>query len=179
MEMSVPHDQSNDQPGVGRRTLLARGATVVGAAAAASALANTASADAAAKQISTIQIPRLTLNKAVYSGTAAATLALGGFGHWLGTGMPGKVGHCMLFAHRTSAGGPLRRAQFIRRGDKITAGGVTYTVTERVILRIADIRKAIDWTPGKGKKGLSIVTCTRLDGTPTSLAFRMVIRAVA
>jgi LPXTG-site transpeptidase (sortase) family protein len=175
MEMSVAHEL----PRVGRRTLLVRGATIVGAAAAVSAFSQAPSAGAAAKQIGTIQIPRLALSKAVYSGTAPATLALGGFGHWLGTGMPGKVGHCMLFAHRTSAGGPLRRAQLVRRGDKITTGGVTYTVTDRVIVRIADIRTAIDWNPGKGKKGLSIVTCTRLDGTPTSLAYRMVIRAVA
>ena len=130
-------------------------------------------ADAAT--LGTIKIPRINVNKAIHAGTTNAVLNRGGFGHWKGSAKPGASGHCILFAHRTSAGGPLRRANLLKVGDKIVAGGATYTVRLTQIVGKNEVGKALSY--GSSGKRLSLITCTKLNGTPTSTKYRLIVRA--
>ena len=78
---------------------------------------------AAAASMGTVKITRLKLNKPIYSGTSNKVLNRGGFGYWVGSAKPGKTGHSILFAHRTSAGGPLRNAHLLDRCRLPPRGG--------------------------------------------------------
>jgi LPXTG-site transpeptidase (sortase) family protein len=133
-------------------------------------------ADAAAT-LGTVRIAKLKLNKPVYSGTTNRVLNRGGFGHWVGSAKPGKSGHAILFAHRTSAGGPLRNAHKLKIGDVIVAGGVTYRVRAKEIVKSNAKRKALSY--GKSGRRLSLITCTKPNGLPTSTKYRLIIRATA
>lgn len=130
-------------------------------------------ADAAT--LGTIKIAKIKVNKVIYVGTSNAVLNRGGFGHWRGSAKPGQIGHCVLFAHRTSAGGPLRRANLLRVGDKIVAGGVTYTVRLTQIIGKSEVGKALGY--GSSGKRISLITCTKLNGQPTSTKYRLIVRA--
>jgi len=130
-------------------------------------------ADAAT--LGTIKIAKIRVNKAIYVGTSNAVLNRGGFGHWKGSAKPGQDGHCILFAHRTSAGGPLRRANLLRIGDKVVAGGVTYTVRLTQIIGKNEVGKALGY--GSSGKRISLITCTKPNGQPTSTKYRLIVRA--
>jgi LPXTG-site transpeptidase (sortase) family protein len=133
-------------------------------------------ADAAAT-LGTVKIARIGVNKPVYSGTTTKVLNKGGFGHWVSSAKPGKNGHSILFAHRTSAGGPLRNAHKLKVGDVIVAGGVTYRVRSKEIVKSNARRKALNY--GSSGKRLSLITCTKPNGMPTSTKYRLIIRATA
>jgi LPXTG-site transpeptidase (sortase) family protein len=133
-------------------------------------------ADAAAT-LGTVRIPRIDVNKPVYSGTSTKVLNKGGFGHWVSSARPGAYGHSILFAHRTSAGGPLRKAHLLKVGDVIIAGGVTYRVRAKEIVRSNARRQALNY--GSSGRRLSLITCTKPNGLPTSTKYRLIIRATA
>jgi len=155
-----------------RRVLTGLGAGVVGVA-----IAPLGATEAQAVGLGTVRIPRIALNKKVYSGTSNAVLNKGGFGHWKSSAKPGATGHSILFAHRTTAGGPMRKAHLIRIGDKILVNGVTYTVRAKEIIRKSEARRAL--TYGSSGRRLSLITCTKANGLPTSTAYRLIIRATA
>jgi LPXTG-site transpeptidase (sortase) family protein len=123
-----------------------------------------------------ITIPKINLNRTVYQGIEDPALANGvGHGNW--SAAPGGAGHCMIFGHRTSHGGPFRGLNLLKPGDPITTGGVTYSVAKIEILSIAD--KVKIWTYNGGGKRLSLVACSKPNGEPTSLNYRIVVRAQA
>jgi LPXTG-site transpeptidase (sortase) family protein len=132
----------------------------------------------AARPVTTISIPRIEVRKPVYEGTSAAILNLGGFGHWLGSAMPGKAGNCMIGAHRVEAGGPLRRIHRLAGGDTITLAGVTYRVVSKYVIPATSMGRAVAWDPGR-KCGLTLFSCSRRDGMPSSIWHRYVVHAIA
>ena len=135
------------------------------------------SADAAAASMGNVKIARLKLNKPIYSGTTNKVLNRGGFGHWVGSAKPGKTGHTILFAHRTSAGGPLRNAHLLKVGDVVVVGGVSYRVRAKEIIKSNNRSRALNY--GRTGRRLSLITCTKPNGLPTSTKYRLIIRATA
>jgi sortase (surface protein transpeptidase) len=80
-----------------------------------------------------------------------------------------------MFAHRTAAGGPMRRANSLKPGDVVMAGGTKYKVRRLEIISSNQVKRALSF--GGGPKRLSLITCTRPDGTPTSTKWRLIVRA--
>ncbi len=76
-----------------------------------------------------LQIPKISLDQYVVSGTAEADLAKGP-GHYLGTAMPGQAGNVAIAGHRTTHGAPFNRLAELAIGDPIyltTSTGQTLT----------------------------------------------------
>ncbi len=135
-----------------------------------------ASGASAAVPAGTLSVPKLKLNKSIYAGIENDALDIG-VGHGLWSARPGTSGHCMLFGHRTSKGGPFRNLHKLRRGDAIVAGGTTYKVRKIEVISI-NFKQRI-WTyDGTGKR-ISLVACSTASGMPTSLKYRICIRASA
>lgn len=199
---------------VDRRQLLKAGAGVAAGAAAASVLGGVVAADVAHAApkivaIGSVGIERLwgatsktvrvggkktivktVKTKGLYGNTANATLNKGGLCHWVGTPQPFAKGNCVLFGHRTAAGGPLRNTHKMKVGDEIilkvgvtqktyvvmtpttpaTPGGVYEIIGKR------DFAKAINWGDSN-KSNITLVGCTKPNGLPTSKDFRILIRA--
>jgi len=144
------------------------GALVLGASAASGA--------SAAIPSGTLSVPKLKLSKSIYAGIENDALDIG-IGHGLWSAQPGTAGHCMLFGHRTSKGGPFRNLHKLKKGDAIVAGGTTYTVRKIEVISV-NFKQRI-WTyDGTGKR-ISLVACSTAKGLPTSLKYRICIRASA
>jgi sortase A len=80
-----------------------------------------------------LQIPKISLNQFVVSGTDESDLAKGP-GHYLGTAMPGQAGNVAIAGHRTTHGAPFNRLAELSIGDPIyltAANGerLTYVVS--------------------------------------------------
>ena len=121
--------------------------------------------------------------KPIYEGTAKRILNTGGLCHWTGTAAPLEDGNCVLFGHRTSAGGPLRKSHNLKVGDPITLaiGGrsLTYYVSEKpVVVEASDLHAVAVWGPAD-KPCLTLVACSKLNGQATSSKYRLLIRAEA
>ena len=174
-----------------RRQLLKAGAGAAVAVAAVSVLP--AHAEAAPKKlpIGTAGIERLwgfsnkkkriLKPKSVWSGTDKPTLNKGGLCHWIGTAQPLAKGNCVLFGHRTSAGGLLRKSNTMQVGDKVVLsitgiGTKTYAVVELpTVIGSRDFAQAINWGD-KSKANITLVACTKPNKLPTSTKFRLLIR---
>jgi sortase A len=65
-----------------------------------------------------LQIPKISLDQYVVSGTAANDLALGP-GHYLHTAQPGQAGNVAIAGHRTTHGAPFNRLAELATGDPI------------------------------------------------------------
>ncbi len=180
-------DQSVD-----RRQVLKFGAGVVVAAAGASVLPSQADAAPVKKSIGSAGIERLwgfknkkkkiLKTKSVWSGTDKPTLNKGGLCHWIGTAQPLANGNCVLFGHRTAAGGLLRSSHKMKLGDKIVIsitgkGTKTYQVAELpTVIGSRDFASAINWGD-KTKANVTLVACTKANKMPSSTKFRLLIRA--
>ena len=106
----------------------------------------------------------------------------GAIWHWTGSGKPDEYAHIVTFAHRTSKGGTFRDIHLLDVGDIITIEGPTgqswsYSVagSEVVDPGSADIYAE---ARSHGGPSISLVACSRADGTPTSLSYRLVVTAV-
>jgi LPXTG-site transpeptidase (sortase) family protein len=129
--------------------------------------------------IGAIQIPRLSLLRSVFEGTALATLNYGP-GHLVGTAGLGELGNCVIGGHRTTAGGVFRNINRLAPGDPIVlhladGSAITYTTLEVRIIRPLD-PWAVEQNP---LTQLSLFACTKPNGLPTSAKFRIVVRAQA
>jgi LPXTG-site transpeptidase (sortase) family protein len=163
-----------------RVTALSRRNLVLGAGVSAAVVAlGAAPARAAEPSLGTIRIPAINVTKKLYSGTSKRVLARGGFGHWIYTAKPGALGHCTLFAHRTSAGGPMRKAHLLTPGDIIEIGTVTYTVTAKEVVHRSQAHLGLLHQGPPSTRTLALVACSKANGLPTSLKYRIIIRAVA
>ena len=120
---------------------------------------------------------RLKLSKPVYSGTSNKVLEPRRLRSLGRLGEAGQDGHSILFAHRTSAGGPLRNAHKLKVGDTIVVNRVTYRVRAKEIIKSNNRSRALSY--GKRGKRLSLITCTKPNGLPTSTKYRLIIRATA
>ena len=128
------------------------------------------------RSIGTLTVPKLKLSRTIYEGIANDALDIGvGYGMW--SARPGQSGHCMVFGHRTTHGGPFRGLNKLAKGDKIMAGGVTYAVRKIEVFSAAQ-RERI-WTYDGGGQRLSLVACSTATGAPTSLKYRICVRASA
>lgn len=131
-------------------------------------------------RVRTVKVPK---TKAVHEGTTKKILNSGGLCHWAGTPEPLANGNCVLFGHRTSAGGPLRNSHRLQVGDPITLTvnqrTLTYYVTEKpLVVEANDFHSVAIW----GRPDLpclTLVACTKANGQPTSTKYRLLIRAQA
>lgn len=171
-----------------RRQVIAQAATagaVLTSVALVPALAAHASAPATASPaagkgpiaLTTLSIPKIGLNKTVYDGVDDRTLASGP-GHAMWSVAPGRAGHCLLMGHRTVHGAPFNRLNALKKGDKVTLGSTTYTVVKWEVLPVSKPKAIWNWA-GSGGKRLSLVACSKPDGSPTSTAFRICVRCQA
>jgi hypothetical protein len=128
-----------------------------------------------------LDVPVIGHSSWVFDGAPYAVVDRGHTWHWEGTGDMGQVAHVGLFAHRTEAGGPYRYMHLIRPGDElfVTTGDgrrYRYRMVRRDITSSAtsSILAATRFHPGTT---ISMIGCSRPDGTPTSLAYRLVVTA--
>lgn len=104
-----------------------------------------------------LRVPRFGLVSQVLEGEANAVTNRGHSWHWTGTGWMGQDTHVATFAHRTDAGGPYRRLEWMEPGDPFTVttlDGREYTY--RMVRR--------DLTDGRTH---NILAATRLHPGPT------------
>jgi hypothetical protein len=127
----------------------------------------------------TLEIQRLGIFRGVFAGASNPIVNAGNVWHWTGTGFMGQDAHVAMFAHRTEHGGLLRYMHLLGGGDRMnvfTNDGrkYMYQVVRRDVTsaRTSDILAATQYHPGTT---LSIIGCSRLDGTPTSLSYRLVV----
>lgn len=119
--------------------------------------------------------------RSVWSGTDKTTLNKGGMCHWIGTASPLGKGNCVMFGHRTSAGGLLRNVHKIKIGDLVVLtingqGSKTYQVVDLPpVIGSRDFASAINWGD-KSKSNLTLVACTKTNRLPTSTKFRLLVR---
>lgn len=126
----------------------------------------------------TLTVARIGLT--LYSDTGGTWLADAGNGWiWPGSVNAGDSGAVVIFAHRTDAGGPFRYINLIRPGDEmvlIAASGKRYVYRMQAAAITgsseASILRAVDAAP---VPSLSLVACSKTDGTPTSLLYRLVV----
>lgn len=126
------------------------------------------------------KVPRV---KNLYEGTHKHILNRGSVSHWTGTAPPQSNGNCVLFGHRTAAGGPLRNQHKFRVGDPITITigetSLTYYVKEApFVVSKNDFASVSIWGDGV-KPALTIVSCSKRNKYPTSTAYRLIVRAEA
>jgi sortase A len=160
-----------------RRTFLQlSGAALI--APAATVLSDTA-ASAAVSLPATLRIPSIGVNTTVFKGTGQTALRKG-VGHWTGSAAPGNRGACIIFGHRTSYGGPFRNLHRVKTGAIITVGTVRYKViVQPSVIRASEVPNLLDWNPAGRGRGLVLLACSQANGAPTSLSYRIVVRAVA
>jgi sortase (surface protein transpeptidase) len=90
----------------------------------------------------------------------------------------GQGANCVLFGHRTEAGGPYRNQHLIRGGDELiiyTSDQRRYTyamVAEFITSQYSDDILAA--TRRVGGETISVVSCSRTNRLPTSLQYRLV-----
>lgn len=125
-----------------------------------------------------VQIPRLGLTHNVLDGDANRVVNSGNTWHWTGTGLVGQGANCVLFGHRTEAGGPYRNQHLIRGGDELyvySSDQRRYTyrmVGEFITSKYAnDILRA---TRRIGGETVSLVACSKTNRLPTSLEHRLI-----
>jgi LPXTG-site transpeptidase (sortase) family protein len=92
-----------------------------------------------------LQIPKIGLDVTMVEGVDVDSLRSGP-AHQAGTALPGDVGAMVIFGHRSSYGGPFRRAVELTQGDEIVAqtrngGPIVKYVVDRVErhTRLADV----------------------------------------
>lgn len=125
-----------------------------------------------------VQVPRFGLDHWVFDGDADRVVDSGNTWHWTGTGLTGQGGNIVLFGHRTEAGGPYRNQHYLRSGDLLhifTADGrrydyqmVAWYVTSKYSNDILATSRRI------GGETVSLVSCSKTNGLPTSLEHRLV-----
>lgn len=91
-----------------------------------------------------VRIPRFGRSYArpVLEGTGYSVLQQG-FGHYLGTASPGRIGNFAIAGHRTTYGKPLNQIATLRRGDdvvvEVRGGYLVYAVSSHLIVRPTEV----------------------------------------
>ncbi len=97
---------------------------------------------------------------------------------WPHTHRPGSQGTVAIAGHRTTHTKPFHNLDKLKPGDTITVNyqkhTYIYVVTSKRVLSSRNQHIADD----VGHERLILTACARADGTPTSLAYRIVITAL-
>lgn len=116
---------------------------------------------------------------AVYEGVGDEIVNQGVAGHWPGTGFAGENSHMVLFAHRTTHGGPWRYINLIGAGQEIsieTSDGrifhYKYWSTRITSPNAAEIYNAGLDAP---IPSVSLVACGKKDGSTGGTVYRIVV----
>lgn len=121
--------------------------------------------------------------KNLYEGTTKKVLNTGGLCHWYGTPAPLENGNCVLFGHRTSAGGPLRNSHRIKVGDPIEINfdgrSLTYYVSEPPFVVASNDYAGVVLWGDSNIPCVTLVACSKKTKLPTSTKFRLLVRATA
>ena len=131
----------------------------------------------------TMSAPAIGLNQIVEGGDDSNEVVdTGAIWHWLGSGSPDQFAHIVTFAHRTSKGGTFEDIHLLNVGDIITVEGPTgeswsYSVAGSKVVS-PDSADIYAEARAHGGPSISLVACSKADGTPTSLAYRLVVTAV-
>ena len=131
----------------------------------------------------TMSAPAIGLNQIVEGGDDSNEVVdTGAIWHWLGSGTPDQFAHIVTFAHRTSKGGTFENIHLLNVGDIITVGGPTgqswsYSVAGSKVVS-PDSADIYAEARAHGGPSISLVACSKADGTPTSLSYRLVVTAV-
>jgi len=137
--------------------------------------------------------PSFTSNRAVWVSASDAPVSVGvrtgsnldaladqGYAAgWTGLSNVATTGNVMLFGHRTDAGGPFRYLDSFVVGEKFVLTGAdghryTYLVVDRRVTK-PDYTTVLAIAKPWGLATAQLVACSRADGTPTSLSYRIVI----
>jgi sortase (surface protein transpeptidase) len=131
----------------------------------------------------TMAIPAIGFQRGVYeSYNSNAIVDAANVWLWPNTGWAGWNGTKMMtFAHRTSAGGPFRHINNLRAGHDIFLYSSDGRRFQYRVVR-SDITGPTPTqitSPAMGTAGhtLSLIACTKPDGTPTSTSYRIVVTA--
>ena len=115
----------------------------------------------------------------VYEGVEDAVVDQGVAGHWPGTGFAGENSHMVLFAHRTTHGGPWRYIHLLGAGDEISID----TPDGRVFhykfwsRRLTSPNAAEIYNVGLDAPipSVSLVACSQPNFLPTNVKYRIVV----
>lgn len=158
------------------------GAVLLGSAAGVALDVEAAGAAPAPSGLASLVVPKIGMNRTVYEGTSVKVLKRGP-GHTEWSAKPGQLGHCIIFAHRTSYGGPFRKIDLLKEGDPITCGGVTYYVRKTEVIHRSQKGRIFAYpsslAPNSSTRAISLIACSKSNGKPTSLAYRICVRASA
>lgn len=129
----------------------------------------------------TLKVPALNLESRVRDGDSVVVTDEGDTWHWTGTGDMGQSANVALFAHRTSAGGPLRNVHRLVAGDRVeivTSDRRTfeYEVVER-LLTSSDRDEILAASRSLSTTSVSLIACSKENFLPTSLDHRIVVNA--
>jgi sortase (surface protein transpeptidase) len=173
-------DPLDEAEGMSRRRLMFLAGGLAGAAAIGlSALP----ADAATKKppalppvIGTVYFPTLRLARTLYNSVTTNVLNKGQLGLWTGTSVPSpNPGHSIIFGHRTSAGGPLRNLNKLRAGYPVVVDGMTYTTIGWEVVKATNVQH-IFTSPMPDRSVVTFVACSKTNGMPTSLLYRILVQ---
>jgi LPXTG-site transpeptidase (sortase) family protein len=125
----------------------------------------------------TISIPAIGLTAALQADSQESDLKRGP-GWWPGTSYPGVSGNMAVFGHRTEETAPFRLVNRLRAGDTISITGdhrrSVYEVDDWIVVPAS---RAEDFIGPFGGTMLTLIACSRPDGSVTSLAYRIIVRA--
>lgn len=127
-----------------------------------------------------VHVPKIGVNLFVRSGSNLDAIADAGYAAtWSQLADVATPGNIMLFGHRTNANGPFRNLHLLVPGDGFVIAGadghaylyrvVDKRVTSRQYGAVAAV--ATGWGPATAQ----LVACSKLDGTPTSTTYVIVI----
>jgi sortase (surface protein transpeptidase) len=128
----------------------------------------------------TLEIPRIGLSMPVDLGSSS--IVDYGYG-WI---MPGSVnvgenGYVIVFAHRTTGAGPFRYLHYLDAGDEVTLvdgfGKRWVHRVNRTSITGSSNYSIINGVLASPTPGISLVACSKSNGTPTSLQYRIVVSA--
>ncbi|MBV1893237.1 MAG: sortase [Ilumatobacteraceae bacterium] len=125
-----------------------------------------------------LNVPRMGLINGVYEGHSGSIVNTGNSWYWTGTGLVGQGAHTAAFGHRTDAGGPYRYQHYLQVGDLLyvdTADRRRYTyrmATEYITSKYAS--QILAATRQVGGETFSLVACSKTNGLPTDLDYRIV-----
>jgi sortase (surface protein transpeptidase) len=130
----------------------------------------------------TLSIPSIGHQSNVQSNASDAALVRGP-GWWEGSAYPGVGGNFVIFGHRTEYGGPLRYINGVGSGDQIVVEGdhrrVVYEVVgDWIVVGANEANQYVGPSTLPGEPNIiTLIACTLPNGAPTSLAYRIIIRA--
>ena len=127
-----------------------------------------------------VHVPRIGVNLGIRSGSNLDAIADAGYAAtWSQLADVATPGNVMLFAHRTTGAGPFRNLHHLVVGDTFSISGsdgraYNYRIVDkRVTLRsFAPVQAVANaWGPATAQ----LVACSKLDGTPTSTTYVIVL----